>query len=156
MLTQIEWWGGLIFVLGALVHRLVMGALERKKAGIDWHRLQMHAFFLLPAVVLAGYFYPLTPLWLQYGYLGVLGAALIVVLVMLVQEVTGDAGEEDDATDKAAKAGREGEEAKEDEKEEEETGWLLTLLGVLVLYSPILVACGLGCAKAWPMVQQLL
>lgn len=154
MLTQIEWWGGLIFVLGALVHRLVMGALERKKEGIDWHRLQMHAFFLLPAVVLAGYFYPLTPRWQQYAYLGVLGAALIVVLVMLVQEVTGDTGEED-AADKAAKAGREGEEG-EKQEEEEESGWLVTLLGVLVLYSPVLAACGLACAKAWPMVQQLL
>ena len=25
MLTQIEWWGGVIFVLGALTYRMVMG-----------------------------------------------------------------------------------------------------------------------------------
>jgi hypothetical protein len=32
----------------------------------------------------------------------------------------------------------------------------MTLLGVVVLYSPVLTACGLGCTKAWPMVQGLL
>ena len=32
MLTQIEWWGGVIFVLGALAYRLVLGALEKAKA----------------------------------------------------------------------------------------------------------------------------
>ena len=56
MLTQIEWWGGLIFVVGALTYRMVMGALEPQDEGIPWYRLQMHAFYLLPAVVLAGYF----------------------------------------------------------------------------------------------------
>lgn len=69
MLTEIEWWGGLIFVLGAITHRLVLGALDKKEEGIDWHRWQMHGFFALPAVVLAGYFYPWwapvgsTPTW---------------------------------------------------------------------------------------------
>ena len=33
-------------------------------------------------------------------------------------------------------------------------GWA-SVLGAVVLYSPVLVACGLGCAKAWPMVQGL-
>ncbi|RQO81368.1 hypothetical protein [Acidovorax sp. FJL06] len=166
MLTEIEWWGGLIFVLGAITYKLVMGALDKKDEGIDWYRWQMHAFFLLPAVVLAGYFYPLARTELQYGYLGLLGASLAVVLVMLVQEITGDGPE--DAEKKAAQAAkddkseREGEEEKEKEKkpqpaeEDEETGWLMTVVGALVLYSPVLVACGLGCTKVWPMVQRLL
>lgn len=46
MLTQIEWWGGVIFVLGALTYRMVMGALERPTDGIPWYRLMMHVFFL--------------------------------------------------------------------------------------------------------------
>ena len=167
MLTEIEWWGGLVFVLGAVTYKLVMGALEKKEEGIDWYRWLMHGFFVLPAVVLAGYFYPLANTGLQYGYLGVLGASLVVVLVMLVQEITGD-GPEDaekkaDQAQNADKAEREGEEEKkkkpqpaEKEEEEEETGWLMTVVGALVLYSPVLVACGLGCHKAWPMVQRLL
>ncbi|MBV7541816.1 hypothetical protein [Acidovorax sp. sic0104] len=160
MLTQIEWWGGLIFVLGAVTYKLVMGALEKKEEGIDWYRWLMHAFFLMPAVVLAGYFYPLEQTGLQYGYLGVLAASLAVVLAMLVQEITGDGPE--DAHDKADGVEREGEEEKEKEKEpqpseeDEETGWLMTVVGALVLYSPVLVACGLGSHKAWPMVQRLL
>ena len=80
MLTQIEWWGGLVFVVGALTYRMVMGALEPQDEGIPWYRLQMHAFYLLPAVVLAGYFYPLERAALQYAYLAVLGASLVMVL----------------------------------------------------------------------------
>ena len=145
MLTHIAWWGGLIFVLGAITYKLVMGALDKPQEGIDWYRWQMQAFFLLPAVVLAGYFYPLTRPGLQYGYLGVLGVSLVVVLVMLVQEITGDGPEKPPQAE-------EGEESEEDE----EAGWLVTVLGATVLYSPVLVACGLGCYKAWPMVQTLL
>ncbi|RZJ10551.1 MAG: hypothetical protein EON50_15090 [Acidovorax sp.] len=161
MLTNIEWWGGLIFVLGAVTYKLVMGALEKKEEGINWYRGLMHAFFLLPAVVLAGYFYPLARAELQYGYLGVLGASLAVVLVMLVQEITGDSPEE--AEKKADKAKGAGEEEKEkppqpaDEAgDDDEPGWLMTVVGALALYSPVLAACGLGCYKAWPMVQQML
>ncbi len=138
MLTQIEWWGGLIFVVGALTYRMVMGALETEDEGIPWYRLQMHAFYLLPAVVLAGYFYPLERMALQYAYLAVLGASLVMVLVMLAQELMGDTSE-DEAP--AAEA-------------EASDGWA-SVLGAVVLYSPVLVACGLGCTKAWPMVQGL-
>lgn len=138
MLTPIEWWGGLIFVVGALTYRMVMGALETEDEGIPWYRLQMHAFYLLPAVVLAGYFYPLERTALQYAYLAVLGASLVMVLVMLAQELTGDTSE-DEAPPAEAEAS---------------DGWA-SVLGAVVLYSPVLVACGLGCAKAWPMVQGL-
>lgn len=138
MLTQIEWWGGLIFVVGALTYRMVMGALETEDEGIPWYRLQMHAFYLLPAVVLAGYFYPLERTALQYAYLAVLGASLVMVLVMLAQELTGDTSE-DEAPPAEAEAS---------------DGWA-SVVGAVVLYSPVLVACGLGCAKAWPMVQGL-
>jgi hypothetical protein len=95
-------------------------------------------------VLLAGYFYPLERLALQYAYLGVLGVALLAVAGVLVQEVTGDAESD---KDKAAKAG--------EGSEDEEPGWLMTIVGVAVLYSPVLAACGLACHKAWPMVQRL-
>jgi hypothetical protein len=164
MLTQIEWWGGLIFVVGALTYRMVMGALDTKEEGIPWYRLQMHAFYLLPALLLAGYFYPLESTALQYGYLAVLGGSLVLALVTLVQEVTGDAGDADEeraATDGKNRKGGEAEqaqkEAQEDAQEdaEEAPGLMMSVVGVAVLYSPGLVACGLGCAKAWPMVQRL-
>ena len=153
MLTQIEWWGGLIFVVGALTYRMVMGALEPQDEGIPWHRLQMHAFYLLPAVVLAGYFYPLERAALQYAYLAVLGASLVMVLVMLAQELMGDASE--DETTHAQGPGDEREESTRTTEAEESGGWA-SVLGAVVLYSPVLVACGLGCAKAWPIVQRLM
>ena len=153
MLTQIEWWGGLIFVVGALTYRMVMGALEPHDEGIPWYRLQMHAFYLLPAVVLAGYFYPLERAALQYAYLTVLGASLVMVLVMLAQELMGDASE--DETTHAQGPGDEREETTRATETGESGGWA-SVLGAVVLYSPVLVACGLGCAKAWPIVQRLM
>ena len=153
MLTQIEWWGGLIFVVGALTYRMVMGALEPQDEGIPWYRLQMHAFYLLPAVVLAGYFYPLERAALQYAYLTVLGASLVMVLVMLAQELMGDASE--DETTHAQVPGDEREETTRATETGESGGWA-SVLGAVVLYSPVLVACGLGCAKAWPIVQRLM
>ncbi|OGB16579.1 MAG: hypothetical protein A2W72_07955 [Burkholderiales bacterium RIFCSPLOWO2_12_67_14] len=155
MLTQIEWWGGLIFVVGVLTHRMVMGALEKKDEGISWYRLQMHAFYLLPALVLAGYFYPLEHLALQYAYLAVLSASLVIVVVMLVQEMTGDSGEGDDE-DIRNKRGEGGEAKPAAEGDDEEPGWLMSVVGALVLCSPVLAACGLGCVKAWPLVQPLI
>lgn len=153
MLTQIEWWGGLIFVVGALTYRMVIGALEPQDEGIPWYRLQMHAFYLLPAVVLAGYFYPLERAALQYAYLTVLGASLVMVLVMLAQELMGDASE--DETTHAQGPGDEREETTRATETGESGGWA-SVLGAVVLYSPVLVACGLGCAKAWPIVQRLM
>lgn len=170
MLTQIEWWGGLIFVLGAAAYRLVMGATEKSDEGISWYRGFMHAFFVLPAMVLAAYFYPLHSAWLQYAYLGVLGASLLIVAAMLVQEFMGDGHDEAAANQGAATSGptmREGEEGEEagtaprkaaqahGEALEDDSGWLATVLGALVLYSPVFVVCGLGCYKAWPLVQAL-
>jgi hypothetical protein len=155
MLTPIEWWGGLIFVVGALTHHMVMGALETKEEGISWYRLQMHAFYLLPAVLLAGYFYSLEHTALRYAYLAVLAASLLIVAVMLVQEMTGDAGDSDNDGDEKNKRGEGGEAEPVQEGDNEEPGWLMSVVGALVLYSPVLVACGLGCVKAWPVVQQM-
>ena len=75
MLTEIEWWGGVLFIVGAVVYRMAIGALD-KDAGFDANRLLSHVFFLAPAVVLAGYFYPLERPGLRYAYLGVLAVAL--------------------------------------------------------------------------------
>jgi hypothetical protein len=44
----------------------------------------------------------------------------------------------------------------DDSGDDEEVGTFYTVLGMLLLYSPVFVACALGCYKAWPMVQSLL
>lgn len=152
MLTQIEWWGGVIFVLGALTYRMVLGALEKPADGFPWYRLMMHVFFLAPAVLLAGYFYPLTQPALQYGYLALLAVSLLIVAVMLVQEITGDSGE-GEAQGRDKEPLKEG--AKAEAEDNEEPGWLMSVVGAFVLYSPVLTACGLASYKAWPMVQRL-
>lgn len=42
------------------------------------------------------------------------------------------------------------------EDDDEEVGTFYTVLGMLLLYSPVFVVCALGCYKAGPMVQSLL
>ena len=183
MLTEIEWWGGVLFVVGAVVYRMAIGALD-KDAGFDANRLLSHVFFLAPAAVLAGYFYPLERPGLRYAYLGVLAVALLAMVTTLGMEIwdnakttkepqaagAGQASAVQDAPETrmlepaalaSAQAKQEmqaqgdgGEGHSEDD--DEEVGTLYTVLGMLLLYSPVFVACALGCYKAWPMVQSLL
>lgn len=188
MLTEIEWWGGVLFIVGAVVYRMAIGALD-KGAGFDANRLLSHVFFLAPAVVLAGYFYPLERPGLRYAYLGVLAVALLAMVSTLGMEIwdnaktaqeakeaqaagTGQASSVQDAPETrmlepAALASAQAQQAKQgmqgqgdggdgDSEDDEEVGTFYTVLGMLLLYSPVFAACALGCYKAWPMVQSLL
>lgn len=183
MLTEIEWWGGVLFVVGAVVYRMAIGALD-KDAGFDANRLLSHVFFLAPAAVLAGYFYPLERPGLRYAYLGVLAVALLAMVTTLGMEIwdnakttkepqaagAGQARSVQDAPETrmlepaalAPAQAKQGSQAQGDggeghsEDDDEEVGTLYTVLGMLLLYSPVFVACALGCYKAWPMVQSLL
>ena len=67
MLTHIEWWGGLLIVLGAVTYRFSMAQLENSK-GFDWYRVQLHLAFISSALLLAAYFYPLHHVGLQYAF----------------------------------------------------------------------------------------
>lgn len=182
MLTEIEWWGGVLFVVGAVVYRMAIGALD-KDAEFDANRLLSHVFFLAPAVVLAGYFYPLERPGLRYAYLGVLAVALLAMVTTLGMEIwdnakttkeaqaagAGQASSAQDAPETrmlepaalaSAQAKQEmrgqGDGGEDDSGDDEEVGTFYTVLGMLLLYSPVFVACALGCYKAWPMVQSLL
>lgn len=185
MLTEIEWWGGVLFIVGAVVYRMAIGALD-KDAGFDANRLLSHVFFLAPAVVLAGYFYPLERPGLRYAYLSVLAVALLAMVATLGMEIWDNIQTAKEA--KAAGTGQSSASAVHDapetrmlepaalasvqasqgmqgqseggegdsEDDDEEVGTFYTVLGMLLLYSPVFVACALGCYKAWPMVQSLL
>lgn len=142
MLTRIEWWGGVIFVLWAVLYGMYLRSAD-KNAGFDWGRLFGHLYYLAPAVVLVGYFYPLDRPWLRHAYLGLVAVALLLAVVGLVQEVL--ELRESDGKDKD-----------KEEEDAEETGPVMLAVGVFLANAPVLVACGLGCYKAWPMVQQLL
>lgn len=150
MLTEIEWWGGLIFVVGALVYRSAIGALDQD-APWDANRLLSHVFFLAPAVVLAGYFYPLNQPALRYAYLGALGVALLALVITFAMELKDQAQAASDSTpdDGATRMLEPDAPVADGDAAEEKVGTFYTVLGMLVLYSPVLVACGLGCIKAW-------
>ncbi|BEU95288.1 hypothetical protein ACDW_09930 [Acidovorax sp. DW039] len=150
MLTEIEWWGGLIFVVGAWVYRSAIGALDQD-APWDANRLLSHVFFLAPAAVLAGYFYPLNAPALRYAYLGALGVALFAMVTTFAMELKDQAQAASNSTpdDGATRMLEPDAPAATGEAADEEVGTFYTVLGMLVLYSPVLVACGLGCVKAW-------
>ncbi len=134
MLTPIEWWGGLLFVLGFACWRAMLqpdGAAG--DAGPDdsfpW---LVHLTFLAPGAVLAGYFYPLQAPALQYAYAATLALAVALLLWHAGMEVrdwrrTGPEAEPGDG--------------------------MATFLGFAMLYSPLLAACVLGCIKAWPLLR---
>lgn len=146
MLTPIEWWGGVIFLLWAVPYGIFLRS-EDKEAGFDWGRLFGHLYYLLPAVALAGYFYALDRPWLRHAYVGLVAVSLILCVVGLVQEVL-------DLRKPEAKDGSPGKDEEEDE--DEEVGPVMLAVGLLIANAPVMVASGLGCYKAWPMVQQML
>ncbi len=150
MLTHIEWWCGVLFVLGAVTYWMSL-SLHKKEEGFDWYRIQLHLSSLLPAALLAAYFYPLESKGLQYAYLGVLALALIVMLANAYQEFTSDGSED-------SSEGTDGDAAATAQATSEESGGngVFDVLGYALLYGPVLTACGLGCYRAWPMVQKLM
>ncbi|MFN3986816.1 MAG: hypothetical protein ACK4KV_15075 [Rhodocyclaceae bacterium] len=78
MLTEIEWWGGLLFIWGALSYRaLALVGLE--EVGLA-RVLLARAMYLCVGVVLAVYFYPLNADWARLGYIGATALAALLVL----------------------------------------------------------------------------
>lgn len=130
MLTPIEWWGGLIFVLGAICYRMTLTVLLDDEDS-TWYT---HLLFLVHGAVLAGYFYPLPQPAMQYAYAGITGLALALLLYNVATEFMSD----------------------DDEPDEEAGSLAYWILGYTVLYSPLVAACVLGGLKSWPLVQQWL
>ena len=85
--------------------------------------------------------FPLTQPALQYGYLALLAISLLIVAVMLAQEMTGDSGESEEMS-RSKEPLKEG--AKAETEDHEEPGWLMSVVGAVVLYSPVLTACSLA------------
>ena len=80
MLTEIEWWGGLLFIwLGFCFIMMRNEYSDERTIGVGY--LTLHTAYLSVGVLLAMYFYPLdTPLQ-QHIYLGTLVAATVFNLV---------------------------------------------------------------------------
>lgn len=138
MLTEIAWWGGLVFIYWALCYWFL---IKEWDTPVDLSYLSMHAAFISSAIVLALYFYPLGGAGMKYVYLGSVGVAVITILLLFFLP--------DSEAVKKAKA----EDADEAEDEEDEAG--LEFLGQVLLFAPVFVMVLLGLYKSYGLVQQL-
>lgn len=138
MLTEIEWWGGLLFIWWALCYRMFLsGDLPR----LSLDALINHCVFIFSAVLLALYFYPLASPAAQYGYLVGLGLALISLAMMFFWP-------EGDDDEPAASV-------EADVEEEEEIGAGYELMGQAIYCAPLVIACLLGVVKSYDVVREL-
>jgi len=129
MLTEIEWWGGVIFVWGVLCYRLFLKAYENK---LDITSINVHITYFCSAGVLALYFYPLESRLLQIIFMLLLAIAITSILIAFFIS-----DEEEDA-------------------EEEESGVLLGLLSTAIFMGPTIIASVLGLIRSAKLVQNFI
>jgi hypothetical protein len=132
MLTEIEWWGGLLFIWLALVYYMI------HKDG-EWDSklelVTVNISYISAAIVLALFFYALNTPTMQYIYIGALG--LGIPFSILLHFLQGIESSDSETPDK--------EEAEEDN---EEYSGEHVIAGNVLLYTPIVVVFGLGIYKA--------
>ena len=129
MLTEISWWGGLLFLWWAVTYRV---GLHGRSPFTSVSIFATYLVFAAVAVLLALYFYPLTQTWLQYAYMGCLALAVLAFLVAMFWPETEE----------------------EDEEEEEESGYSgWTLVGNIVLYGPQVIPALLAASKCWELAK---
>lgn len=143
MLTEIAWWGGLIFIWWALCYWML---IKEWDTPVDLSYISMHAAFISTAAVLALYFYPLEAMVMKYVYLASLGISIVAILLLFFLP-------ESEAV-KQAEADK-AEEAKDEEGEEEEAEAGLELLGQIILFAPLFITVLLGLYKSYGIAQQL-
>ena len=141
MLTEIEWWGGLLYLCGALAYWITY-----KEIGMKWalDYIGFHLAFLTSAVLLALYFYELDSPLLQKLYVGLTVMALVSILLMWFWPSSDEEPSADSLHEDAA-----------DEEADEEPGLLTIIIGNLVLCGPLLATVVLGALKSYGLAQQL-
>lgn len=136
MLTEISWWGGLLFLWWAATYRIV---LHGRSPFTSVSFFASYVVFAAVAVLLALYFYPLAQIWLQLAYMGCLGVALLAFVVSVLWPES-----EEEALIEA-----------EQDEEEESSGGFWTAVGNVVLYGPQVIPCLLAASKCWELAKGL-
>jgi hypothetical protein len=135
MLTEIEWWGGLLFLWWAACYWLTV---ESNEGGITVDGIMSHVAFTLSAVVLALYFYPLEGTLTKQLYVG----SLVIGVVALIIVFVWPGSDESDA---------DGEKTAGEDEDEDKYAWL----GYLVFAFPMIVSFSLGLVKSMDIVKAL-
>lgn len=137
MLTQIEWWGGLLIIWMVLCYKLLYKGLSRdEKLGLEF--VSSSLAYCCASGVLALFFYSLESDAIQVGYAVALGIGLVSFIVMLLAPYI---QKEDSVT--------------AEEESDEEVGRGYEIAGQAILFIPLVVSLGLGGYKVyntWPLL----
>lgn len=128
MLTQIEWWGGLLIIWMVLGYSAIYKDLMRESK-LDLTFLLTTLMHLITIGVLAVFFYSLESRTAQLLYTGAVGAGLLIMLYLFFAPDSGEP--EENAAE-----------------EDEDVGKGFEIAGQIILFLPLLVSLGLGGYKA--------
>ncbi len=141
MLTEIEWWGGLLFIWWWFCYSMAFkGYKDEPKFEVSF--LAMNMAYLAAAIVLALYFYALENQTTQTIYVGAICIGVLATIIMFVWPET----EESKAKTAAEK--------KED-GDEGEVSTVINVLAQVILGFPLAVSFGLGLYKSSGFVGAL-
>lgn len=148
MLTEISWWGGLLFLWFAMSYTFVKNEFNKEDSRVSAEKIIFNLTFACSAIILALYFYPLESILMQQGYLASVTLALLSLILMFAWPDS-DKGEGEEL---AAKK-KDNEQPKEED--EEELGLIYELLGQGILLLPIIISIALGAYKSLEFVTEL-
>jgi len=137
MLPQIEWWGGLLLIWGAICYVVMV-----KNYTIHWSvdALSTHAVFFAATLLVLGWFHPLQTVVLKQAYLGVFG-----VMVLALPLIFFWPGSDDGEPEPPAKG----------DADEEELSPLFSFLGQAIFLGPLFVAAALGAFKSYQLARSI-
>ncbi|CAA0096714.1 Uncharacterised protein [BD1-7 clade bacterium] len=141
MLTEIEWWGGLLFIWMAWCFSMLFENNE-SQTKIDVSSVATMVTFLCAAIVLALYFYPLTDPVMKKSYLAVSALGIFSLIVMFLWPEKDD-GLPDKEVDSDLQ--------NDIENEEDSLLWL----GHLIILFPVCVALSIGGYRSYGFIHLL-
>ena len=150
MLTEIEWWGGLLFLWWALSFWFLMIATRWVKFGFQYGYTV--GALILTAAALALFFYPLDASWATYLYIGITLLAVVCVGLLSFYPEHDDAIESPESVLEITLDGLEQTVAPKGDEEEDAN---LELVGNIVLLSPLGIILILSVFKSWQLMQAL-
>lgn len=134
MLTNIEWWGGILIIWSVICYW--MGRTETEnKLTVDY--LAYNTAIMSSILIVAFYFYPLVSQTMKLFYLAMVAISTVTVLLATFWPAT-----EDTATSSKESAEQAGED------DEEELGAFYEILGQAIVLFPLFASLGLGIYKS--------
>jgi len=151
MLTEIEWWGGLIFCWGAAMYWLLQKESDLLS---ETDQILINGVFFSSAATLALYFYDLPSDIAMMCYLGLTALGILLLLVTLFVP-TDDLDIELEVKKELALQRGEIPQEEDDSQDANEPKPWVAWLSTFASFAPSTVALTLGSFKAYPFIFAL-